>query len=100
MTSLWHRVESETLQKEAKGQAPKTVDVPLPHTVSEAKEIIAKFENAAPRSDKRVSDSVAHHAMKSGGSLLDEAWEGDQQSELNAFLTEELVSFLRLALTA
>jgi hypothetical protein len=63
----------------------------VPNFVSEALEILHRWEAAAVEcSGQATSNSIAHHALQSGGSVLDESWIGDEQSEKLAFVTEEL----------
>ena len=63
-------------------------EIEIPKTVEEATEKIRKFEDAAKtlRSDRQVSDSIAHHAMIDDTSLLDEKWLGTEQEELDAWV--------------
>ena len=46
--------------------------------------------------DEAISDSVAHHVFKGTGSLFDEKWSGSDQSQLNAFVNEELYIHTKL----
>lgn len=64
-----------------------TVTVDLPKTFDEAWDIIHRFEKGA-EPDEVVVDSVAHHALKGTGSLLDEPWHGSEASERLAYVTE------------
>lgn len=75
--------------KDKAKNAPPTVKIDLPQDYDAAWETIRKFE-AGDDVREQVADSVAGHAMKGSGSLLDEAWSGDEASERNAFVTEEL----------
>jgi hypothetical protein len=59
--------------------------------VSEALEILHRWEAAAAScSNTTVANSIVQHALQSGGSVLDEPWTGDEQSEKLAYVTEEL----------
>lgn len=75
--------------KDKAKNAPPTVKIDLPQDYDAAWETIRKFE-AGDDVREQISDSVAGHAMKGSGSLLNEAWSGDEASERNAFVTEEL----------
>lgn len=67
---------------------PKTETVPFPATEEEARQIVEKFESGAEhlRGDENVSDSVAQHMLHDSTSLLDEAWLGTPEEELNAYV--------------
>ncbi|GAA5922074.1 uncharacterized protein JCM15063_003177 [Sporobolomyces koalae] len=69
--------------------AANEIKLPLPDTYEEAEQIVRRFEQA-DHPDEKISDSVAHHAQKGTGSLFDEKWVGSEESERNAFVTEEL----------
>lgn len=62
----------------------------MPRTVDHAKEVIFTFQLAAKnvKEYEHVSDSVAHHAMWAGTSLLDERWYGKAQEERAAYVSE------------
>lgn len=89
-----HRTVGESLSPEATTNKDKNTQeakktIPLPKTVAEAEEQLQRFQATYPHQDPPVRDSVAFHCLKSGGSLLDEAWYGDKQSEAQAWVTEE-----------
>ncbi|GAA6040745.1 hypothetical protein JCM8097_003276 [Rhodosporidiobolus ruineniae] len=65
-----------------------TIKLPLPRSYDEACEIVRRFQEA-DEVREQISDSVAHHAMAGQGSLLDEPWTGTEESERNAWVTEE-----------
>ncbi|ORY72756.1 phospholipase D/nuclease [Leucosporidium creatinivorum] len=79
------------VKKDKDKNAPPTVTIPLPQGYEEAWDIIRRFERGDEVREK-IADSVAHYALKrtAGGSLLDEPWSGNEESERNAFVTEEL----------
>ncbi|GAA5895994.1 hypothetical protein JCM5296_003164 [Sporobolomyces johnsonii] len=64
------------------------VTLPLPQSYDEAWERVHRFEQADIVREQ-IADSVAHHAQAGTGSLLDEPWSGDEESERNAYVTEE-----------
>ncbi|GAA93975.1 uncharacterized protein L969DRAFT_322779 [Mixia osmundae IAM 14324] len=73
-------------------QPDQVIEVKTPATVKEAHDTLRRWHDAAPSEppNPHVKNSVAHHAMRrSGGSLRDEPWYGDEESELEAFVTEE-----------
>jgi phospholipase D1/2 len=72
--------------------APKTVTVPIPATVEEARDIVARFEHGSDdiRGDEDVSDSVGHHALLDETRLQDELWMASREEELNAYVSELL----------
>ncbi|GAA5875841.1 hypothetical protein JCM16303_004016 [Sporobolomyces ruberrimus] len=81
--------EAAALSGEAKQKVAKNeVRIPLPSTYEEAQEIVQRFEQADDI-DEKINDSVAHHAQRGTGSLFDEKWTGDEESERNAYVTEE-----------
>ncbi|GJN91854.1 hypothetical protein Rhopal_004878-T1 [Rhodotorula paludigena] len=82
----------EAAALDAKGAPAKPnqfVEVPLPPSYDEAWNLVRRFEQGDERREY-IADSVAHHAHAGQGSLLDEAWSGDEVSERNAYVTEEL----------
>ncbi|KAM6499803.1 phospholipase D/nuclease [Amanita muscaria] len=68
----------------------KTVKVAIPQSEAAASNVIARFERGAPREDADVSDSVSSHALLDTTSLLDEKWLGNEQEELNSYVSELL----------
>lgn len=78
--------ESSSKIEKKKATAP-IVEIPLPQTYDEAWDIVHRFEQGAPI-DERISDSVAHHALKGTGSLRDEPWSGSEDDERLAYVTE------------
>ncbi|WWD20129.1 hypothetical protein CI109_104605 [Kwoniella shandongensis] len=65
----------------------------LPKTVDEAKDIIARFEQAAKNDDKHMHDkadtgAVGQHAMLDETSLFDEQWDGTDEEELACIVSE------------
>ena len=68
--------------------AKNEVRLPIPSDYDEAERIVKQFEQADEIDDK-INDSVAHHAQAGTGSLFDEKWTGDEDSERSAFVTEE-----------
>jgi len=76
--------------------AGQTETVNLPSTVQEALDIIHKWERAAPPRDLRPRASISQHALQSGGSVWDEVWQGDEESERDAYVTEELYIHTKL----
>jgi len=84
--------EAETFDTDKEQKTRKSADevvIQMPDGYDEAWEQIHKFEKAAKR-DIEIKDSVAHHAMKWAGSLLDEPWGGSEDSERSAYVQEEL----------
>lgn len=82
----------EAAALDAKGAPAKSnqfVEVPLPTSYDEAWNLVRRFEQGDERREY-IADSVAHHAHAGQGSLHDEAWSGDEASERNAYVTEEL----------
>lgn len=83
------RPEGESLKPgETKNTKEPAKTIPVPPTVAEAKATLERFEAAHPARDPPVADSVSHHALQSGKSLLDEPWYGDKESEKAAWVTE------------
>ncbi|GAA5985829.1 hypothetical protein JCM5350_006905 [Sporobolomyces pararoseus] len=68
--------------------AKNEVRLPIPSDYDEAERIVKQFEQA-DEIDEKINDSVAHHAQAGTGSLFDEKWTGDEDSERSAFVTEE-----------
>lgn len=64
--------------------------VKLPATVAEAQAIVDRFEAAAPAEAKDINDSIRHHVLQSGGSILDEKFYGSAEEERDAYVQEEL----------
>ncbi|KAK0566182.1 hypothetical protein OC844_000851 [Tilletia horrida] len=65
-------------------------EVELPATVEEAEDLIRRFQDAAPRDDREVRDSVAHCLLHGQPSIVDEVWKGSAEHEKAAFVTEEI----------
>lgn len=74
-------------KSEAKSTPSLTLDVPRDY--HQALQIIQRFQSGDDI-DESISDSVAHHAMLGTGSLFDERWSGTEESELAAYVNEEL----------
>jgi hypothetical protein len=74
-------------KKTNKDNAPKSIEIPLPQTYEEALDIIHRFE-AAGKDEEMIKDSVAFHAFRNQGSLLDEKWNGSEDDERLAWVTE------------
>ncbi|KAI0338808.1 phospholipase D/nuclease [Trametopsis cervina] len=70
----------------------KTETYPLPRTVDEARDVIARFEQGADglRSDEEVADNVVQHMLHDKTSLLDEKWLGTEEEELGCYVSELL----------
>ncbi|GAA6056278.1 hypothetical protein JCM3770_007291, partial [Rhodotorula araucariae] len=82
--------EAAMLEQEKKGAKPNPViEIPLPQSYDEAWETVRRFERADPRQEQ-IADSVAHHSQAGTRGLQSEPWSGDEASERNAFVTEEL----------
>lgn len=58
--------------------------ITVPRTYEEAKAIVEKFENAAPRTDDMVADTVSQHAQLDRTTLQHERWMGTPQEEKDA----------------
>lgn len=78
-------MKSDTQKKEA----AKMISLPLPQSYDEALDQIRRFEQAGA-SEPKIADSVAHHCLMNTGSLMDEPWTGTEDSERDAYVTEEL----------
>ncbi|BGP36940.1 hypothetical protein JCM10449v2_000843 [Rhodotorula kratochvilovae] len=77
-------------QKDKKGAKPNpVVEIPLPQSYDEAWETVRRFERSDPRHEE-IADSVSHHSQAGTRGLESEPWSGDEASERNAFVTEEL----------
>jgi len=89
LSSAAMATEGESLKQEntKKGEIQK---VKLPATVAEAQQIVDRFEAAAPAEAKEMNDSIRHHVLQSGGSIMDERWYGSAEEERDAFVQEEL----------
>ncbi|KAJ7600688.1 phospholipase D [Mycena floridula] len=76
----------------------KTVTVPLPSSLEEAKEKVKRFEEAAKaiRGDEQVSDSVAQHLLQDSTTLADEKWLGNEAEEKEAYVSELLYIHTKL----
>jgi phospholipase D1/2 len=63
-----------------------TEKVPIPVDDVAARQVVERFERGAltVRSDEVVSDTVSQHMLTDNTSLLDEAWLGTEEEELNA----------------
>lgn len=82
------KINLDDKKDKAKNAAP-TVTVEMPRDYEEAWARVRRFQSADPV-DERIADSVAHHAMMGTGSILEEPWTGDEESERLAYVTEEL----------
>ncbi|KAE8226465.1 hypothetical protein CF319_g941 [Tilletia indica] len=65
-------------------------EVKLPETIEEARDIVRRFEEAAPRDDLEVKDSIAHCLLHNQPSIVDQVWKGSAEDEKAAFVTEEI----------
>lgn len=63
-------------------------EIDFPPTVEAAVEIVKKFEASGLelRSDAKVSDSIAHHALLDSTDLTQEQWLGTDQEELDRWI--------------
>ncbi|KAI0042796.1 phospholipase D [Auriscalpium vulgare] len=68
----------------------KTEKYPMPASYDEAKDIIERFERAADvgRRNDDVSDTVVQHSLRDNTRLIDEKWLGDEQEELDSYVSE------------
>ncbi|GAA5896328.1 uncharacterized protein JCM6883_006870 [Sporobolomyces salmoneus] len=80
--------EQAALEGDTKNVAKNETKTPMPDSYEEAQRIVQRFEQADDI-DEKISDSVAHHAQKGTGSLFDEKWAGTEESERNAYVTEQ-----------
>ncbi|GAA6010322.1 hypothetical protein JCM10207_005173 [Rhodosporidiobolus poonsookiae] len=87
--------EKVALDDSAEAKKNPAVEFPLPQSYDEAWEIIRRFE-AADEVREHIADSVAHHAMAGQRSLFDEVWEGDEASERNAYVSEQVYPHTKL----
>lgn len=64
----------------------------MPRSVDHAKEIVYSFQQAMEcvREYEHVADSVAHHAMRTSTSLLDEKWYGRAHEERQAYVDSSI----------
>jgi phospholipase D1/2 len=78
--------QDEPPQPGDKPVTTKTERVPIPVDDNAAREVVERFEDGAKtlRSDADVADTVAQHMLSDRTSLLEEAWLGTQEEELNA----------------
>ncbi|KAF5327400.1 hypothetical protein D9619_004077 [Psilocybe cf. subviscida] len=70
----------------------KTERVPIPVDDNAAREVVEKFEDSAMalKSGADVTDTVARHMLSDRTSLLEEAWLGTEEEELNGYVSEML----------
>lgn len=61
---------------------------PLPPTLEQAKTIVECFQQGAVRADNTVSDNVSQHAALDTTALESERWEGTEEEERAAYVTE------------
>ncbi|KAK0243927.1 phospholipase D [Armillaria nabsnona] len=78
--------------KSEKKKDDSIIKVPIPETEEAANEIIRRWEGASEqiRDDELVSDSVAQHMLDDKTRLADELWEGSEEEELSAYVSELL----------
>lgn len=83
--------QSHSLPLSIFGMGPKandhkdsTNEVKVPKTYGEAKDIVTRFENGAPRKDDMVADTVSQHLQNDITSLSQEQWMGSEQEEVDA----------------
>ncbi|GAA6062083.1 hypothetical protein JCM10212_006506 [Sporobolomyces blumeae] len=93
MSIVVPREGGEQAALEATGKAKDKVTAPavkltIPESYAEAFELVRRFERASDV-DEQISDSVAHHAQRGTGRLVDEKWAGSPESERDAFVCEE-----------
>ncbi|KAK0542728.1 hypothetical protein OC846_006498, partial [Tilletia horrida] len=80
----------EHVDEDGKKQPIVVEEVEMPATVEEAQEIIRKFEEAAPREDYDVRDSIASCLFHNQPSILEQTWKGSAEDEKAALVTEEI----------
>lgn len=101
---IHHPLDGNTdVQGKADGSSKKGAReeaVSLPQTEDEARELIRRFEEAAPRSDAEVKDSIASNILAGVGSTKDEVWRGSEEDEKNAYVTEETYIHSKVSLYA
>ena len=70
----------------------KTETYPLPGTIEEARDMIERWQEAARsiRDDENVADNVVQHMLHDRTSLLAEQWNGTEEEERNAYVSELL----------
>lgn len=87
---LYHdAVVSADPKQDSKGKEASHT-IPIPETVYEAEQIIAKWEAAAPPEYRNVAASISRNILQSGRTIFDEAWFGSEAAEKAAFVSEEL----------
>ncbi|EKM74848.1 hypothetical protein AGABI1DRAFT_132820 [Agaricus bisporus var. burnettii JB137-S8] len=64
----------------------------IPESEEQANETITRFEEGAKsvRRDENVADNVVQHMLQDRTTLAEEEWEGTEEEELNAYVTELL----------
>lgn len=83
-------LDDQNLGLTEKQSAEAIVSVPFPPSTQVARETIARYESGAPRSDRRVADSVAQHRLQDQTNLLDEEWLGSEQEERDWYVLTPL----------
>ncbi|EJT48644.1 hypothetical protein A1Q1_02371 [Trichosporon asahii var. asahii CBS 2479] len=75
---------AETNKKKTAREAVK-----IPRTMAEARDIIDRFEAAGAPQGKPTEDNICQHALRTEGqTLLDEPWNGTEQEERDALVSE------------
>ncbi|KAG9029137.1 hypothetical protein FRB95_005641 [Tulasnella sp. JGI-2019a] len=80
--------ETQNLGTTQKQGAQVIAEVPFPSNLDMAAATVKRYQNAAPRDDSRVADSVSQHMMEDRTSLMQEQWLGTPQEEKDCYVTE------------
>ncbi|KAH8927543.1 phospholipase D/nuclease [Atractiella rhizophila] len=86
----------ESLQADVKSADGDIITLDLPTDIWKAREMVKRWQEAAPSMERRVKNSINHHALKSGGSIFDEPWVGDEETEKMAYVTEVMYIHTKL----
>ncbi|EPQ31651.1 uncharacterized protein PFL1_00984 [Pseudozyma flocculosa PF-1] len=71
-----------------KGKAAKIAEIAMPETEDEARDIIRRFQDAAPEDCRHVRDSIATNILHGHGNTATEPWWGPED-ERAYYVTEE-----------
>lgn len=80
--------------RDMKAQDGETINIQLPNTIEEARERLRTWSEAASRTNTRIPDTLA--TLNNPNGLENVPWSGTEESERDAFVTEELYIHTKL----
>ncbi|PWN46154.1 phospholipase D/nuclease [Ceraceosorus guamensis] len=86
------------LDKDGKKKLSTVEEVEMPATSQEALEILRKFANGTPERARGLQDSIASAFLHGQPDITQSQWQGSEEEEVNAWVTEETYVHSKLAI--